>query len=53
MVNLIGLFWIADLMNLPFMKMFDTTYPLNGMFWFLGWFFIFAFNCGGCGGKEK
>lgn len=40
MVDLIGLFWIADIMNLPFMEMFDTAYPLNGWFWFLGWFFI-------------
>lgn len=47
MINLIGLFWIADIMNLPFMEMFDTTYPLNGVFWALGWLFIFATNCGG------
>lgn len=30
---LIEIFWIMDIMNLPFMKMFDTTYPLNGLFW--------------------
>lgn len=44
MVELIGLFWIADIMNLSFMEMFDTTYPLNGWFWFLGWFFIVSIN---------
>ena len=40
MVELIGLFWIADIMNLPFMEMFDTVYALNGLFWFLGWIWI-------------
>ena len=44
MIELIGLFWIADILNLPFMEMFDTTYPLNGLFWFLGWFFIAMIN---------
>lgn len=29
------LFWLMDVMNMPFMEMFDTTYPLNGLFWFL------------------
>lgn len=28
-------FWLMDVMNMPFMEMFDTTYPLNGWFWFL------------------
>ena len=46
MVELIGLFWIADCLNLPFMEMFDTIYPLNGEFWLLGWFFIVAINSG-------
>ena len=32
---IVTMFWIADIMNLPFMEMFDTTYPLNGWFWFL------------------
>lgn len=36
MTNLILLFWVADVMNLPFMEMFDTTYPLNGWFWLFG-----------------
>ena len=42
MTELIALFWIADVMNLPFMEMFDTTYALNGMFWAFGWFMIIA-----------
>ena len=46
MVELIGLFWIADVMNLPFMAMFDTTYALNEQFWFLGWLMIMAINSG-------
>ena len=29
----IELFWIADIINLPFMEIFDTTYPLNGWVW--------------------
>lgn len=29
----IELFWVADILNLPFMEMFDTTYPVNGLFW--------------------
>lgn len=39
---LIVLFWICDILNMPFMEMFDTTYPLNTLFWILA--FIF---CGG------
>ena len=44
MTELIGLFWLADIMNLPFMEMFDTTYPLNGWFWFFGWILISLIN---------
>ncbi len=40
--NLIIAFWIMDICNMPFMEMFDTTYPLNTMFWML----VFTF-CGG------
>ena len=29
------LFWICDILNMPFMEMFDTTYPLNTLFWLL------------------
>ena len=35
-------FWICDILNMPFMEMFDTTYPLNTLFWIL----VFIF-CGG------
>ena len=28
-------FWIMDILNMPFMQMFDTVYPLNGWFWLL------------------
>ena len=38
----IRVFWILDICNMPFMEMFDTTYPLNGLFWFLVWML-----CGG------
>ena len=29
------IFWILDILNLGFMEMFDTTYPLNTLFWVL------------------
>lgn len=38
---LFGVFWIMDIMNLPFMEMFDTTYPLNE------WFYILVALLGG------
>jgi len=34
------IFWIMDILNLPFMQMFDTTYPINGWFWLLVWILI-------------
>lgn len=33
MTEAILIFWLMDVMNLPFMEMFDTTYPLNEEFW--------------------
>jgi len=36
------LFWICDILNMPFMEMFDTTYPLNTWFWIL----VFVFGGG-------
>lgn len=33
------IFWIMDICNMPFMEIFDTTYPLNEAFWFLLFFF--------------
>lgn len=35
---LVIIFWILDILdilNLGFMEMFDTTYPLNTLFWVL------------------
>lgn len=29
------IFWLFDIINLPFMQMFDTTYPINGWAWLL------------------
>ena len=34
------IFWILDIVNVPFMEMFDTTYPINGLVWFLIWMFV-------------
>lgn len=33
------IFWILDICNMPFMEIFDTTYPLNELFWFLVFLF--------------
>ena len=38
--GLMTAFWILDILNPQFMEMFDTTYPLNTLFWVL--WFIFA-----------
>lgn len=29
------IFWILDILNFPFMQMFDTTYLINELAWFL------------------
>jgi hypothetical protein len=29
------IFWILDILNFSFMQMFDTTYPINELAWFL------------------
>lgn len=44
MKSIITVFWIMDILNLPFMEIFDTTYPLNGLFWFLMFCFGFILN---------
>ena len=41
---LILIFWILDITNMPFMQIFDTTYPMNTGFWWLIWIFILGFN---------
>ena len=38
------LFWLMDILIVPFMEIFDTTYPLNTLFWSL----VFII----CGGIE-
>ena len=40
MSELLVAFWILDILNLPFMYMFDTTYPINGLAWFFIWFIL-------------
>ena len=39
-VALLTIVWILDIINLPFMGFLDTTYPINGLAWFLIWFFL-------------
>lgn len=34
------IFWLLDILNMPFMEQFDTVYPLNGLFWFLVWILV-------------
>lgn len=41
---LILIFWILDITNMPFMQMFDTTYPMNTLFWWLIWIFVLGFS---------
>ena len=36
--DVITIFWLLDICNMPFMEIFDTEIPLNGMFWIM--FFI-------------
>ena len=31
--TIIEIFWILDICDAPFMEIFDTTCPLNGLFW--------------------
>lgn len=41
---LITIFWILDITDMPFMQMFDTTYPMNTLFWWLIWIFVSGFS---------
>ena len=34
------IFWILDIINMPFMQIFDTKYPINTLAWILIWIFI-------------
>ena len=38
--SILTIFWLLDIMNFEFMRIFDTTYPLNGWFWLFVWFMI-------------
>ena len=52
MNTLITLFWLADVMNLPFMEIFDTTIPINGWYWFFAWLLIPTAHCVKIIGKD-
>lgn len=41
---LILIFWILDITDMPFMEMFDTTYPMNTLFWWMIWIFVMDFE---------
>lgn len=41
---LLLIFWVLDITNMPFMDMFDTTYPMNTLFWMLIWIFVLGFE---------
>ena len=34
------IFWILDIINVPFMQIFDTKYHINTLAWILIWIFI-------------
>lgn len=34
------IFWIFDILNLPFMEIFDTKYPINTLAWLLIWILL-------------
>ena len=36
-------FWLIDILDMPFMVMFDTEIPLNGLFWLL-FYVLYCFN---------
>lgn len=36
-IGALSVFWVLDVFDLPFMEMFDTTYPINFWVWFLIW----------------
>lgn len=36
----IFVFWLFDILNFPFMEIFDTTIPINGLAWLLIWIFL-------------
>ena len=38
------LLWVLDITNIPFMEMFDTTYPINTLVWLLIWIFVIGFK---------
>ena len=40
----LSVFWVLDICNIPFMEMFDTTYPMNEVFWLLIWIFVLGFE---------
>ena len=33
----LSIFWVFDIIDLPFMLKFDTIYPINTLAWFLIW----------------
>lgn len=33
--SILVIIWILDVINMPFMNFLDTTYPINGLAWFL------------------
>lgn len=38
--SIIIIFWILDILNMPFMVQFDTIYPFNTLFWLFVFIFI-------------
>lgn len=36
----LNIFWVLDILNMPFMQIFDTTYPINTWAWVLIWLLV-------------
>lgn len=33
--NLVQIIWVLDVLDLPGLEFLDTTYPINGLAWFI------------------
>jgi hypothetical protein len=38
--GILFIFWALDVLNVSFMEIFDTKYPINSLVWFLIWLLV-------------
>lgn len=48
--SIIAIFWVFDVMDMPFMQIFDTNYPINGWAWFV--IILVLFTVSGLGNSQ-